>query len=92
MRGGGGGGGGGRCNISSVDSVPPVVAAVEQGIDQAEAEVKREKLAEEKKDLVKDFGEFSGGSLCKKPRLSGTLENKKKRCRKQRLLPKDIFS
>ena len=67
------------CDLNSGDiSTPAVVAPVEQGIEQAEAEVKREKVGEEKHKLVKEFG--------------NTVIYSNKKCRKQRLVPKDIFS
>ena len=72
--------------------LPPVVAAVEQSIDQAEEEVKREKVTFEKNKLVKDFGS-SAEPVCRKAGAAADFVTKKfKRCRKQRLVPRDIFT
>ena len=80
------------CGKSLADSLPPVVAPVEQGIEQAEAEVKREKVVQEKDLFVRDLGISALGSVCKKQKLGVPRTKLKKQCRKQRLVPRDIFS
>ena len=71
--------------------IPPVLAAVEQGIEQAEEEAKREKVIDEKEKLVKHFEKDSGEALCKKRRLSHTYV-KPRRCRKHKIVAHDILS
>lgn len=72
-------------------AVPPVLGVVEQGIEQAEEEAKREKVIDEKEKLVKDFEKDSGQSPCKKTRLTHTSV-KPRRCRKHKIIAHDILS
>ena len=80
----------GDCSSLRGAALLSVVAPVEQSIDQVEEAVKQEHLTSEKDKFVKDF-DSDIQTVCKKSRVDVPVR-KAQRCRKQRLVPRDIFS